>query len=123
MSEGLAGSASESYSPESFVQGSSPVITDSETIANGQTIEQYAPLGRVTASGELIESKSDAGDGSEVPVAIAAHSIDTTGGASVEPVFKGGEFNADMVDWDASWTAAQKAGAFDGTPITLISPV
>jgi len=97
-------------------------MTDSETVANAQTIAQYAPLGRVTASGELIESLPGAVDGSQTPVAIAVHAIDTSGGAAANPIYKGGKFNADLVAWDGTWTAAQKAGAFDGTPIMLQTP-
>lgn len=117
----LASSSVETYTTENFVIGME-VLTDSEVVLTNQTIEQYAPLGRVTASGKLIESKSDAVDGSEVPVAIAVHAIDTTGADGTHPVYKGGKFNADLVDWDVSWTAVQKEGAFDGTPIALDSP-
>ncbi len=119
----LAASRNEVYSPDGFVKASNPIISDSELVSITQVIAQYSPLGRVTASGELIESKSDAGDGSEVPVGIAVHAIDTTGGSAAQPVYKGGGFDATMVSWDASWTAAQKAGAFDGTPIILVTPV
>ncbi|GAB5451829.1 MAG: hypothetical protein Hals2KO_21570 [Halioglobus sp.] len=118
---GLANSTTEAYSPDSFVQGGE-LVTDHETISTGQTIAKYSPLGRVTASGEVIESLPGASDGSQVPIGIAVHDIDTTAGAADHPVYKGGVFNADLVAWDASWTAAQKAGAFDGTPVVLTSP-
>lgn len=117
----LAGSTSEEYTPDSFVQGGE-LLTDSETVANGQTIAKYTPLGRVTASGELIESLPGASDGSEVPIGFSVHDIDTSSGAAKHPVYKGGKFNADLVDWNAGWSAAAKAGAFDRTPIVLISP-
>lgn len=122
---GLASSRSETHSPDSFVKGSAEVLTHNEIVLTGQVIAQYAPLGRITASGKLIESKSSAGDGSEVPVAIAVHAIDTAApaGDASQPVYKGGGFDETMVSWDASWTAVQKLGAFDRTPIVLITPV
>ena len=91
-------------------------------VASGQIIAQFAPLGRVTASGELIESLPGAGDGSEVPVAISMHAINTSLGAADHPVYKGGGFNEGLIAWDPAWTAAQKAGAFDGTPMLLMTP-
>ena len=117
----LAGSREEVFDPSSIIAGTAPVVTDSEVVAASQTIDQFAPLGRVTASGLLIESVPGASDGSQVPVAIAVHAIDTTDGAAAHPVYKGGQFNEDKVVWHASWTAAQKAGAFDGSPIVLVS--
>lgn len=118
----LAKSTTESSALTTFIVGTVEVMTADDAVATGQTIAQYAPLGRVTASGELIESVPGAVDGSQVPVAIAVHAIDTTGGAARHPTYKGGIFNADEVVWDAAWTAAQKAGAFDGTPIALVTP-
>lgn len=117
----LAKGTLETDTPSTFVLGGN-VQTDNETVSTGQTIAQYAPLGRVTASGELIESLPGAVDGSEVPVAIAVHAIDTAAGAKDQPVYKGGKFNVSLVAWDGTWTAAQKAGAFDGTPIILQTP-
>lgn len=117
----LAKGTLETDTPSNFIMGGD-VQTTPETIASGQTIAQYAPLGRVTASGELIESLPGAVDGSQDAIAIAAHAIDTTAAAAKNPVYKGGKFNADLVVWDGTWTVAQKAGAFDGTPITLQKP-
>jgi len=118
----LASSTEETYAPEGLIVGSNPVITGSDTVAAGQSIAEYTPLGRVAASGELIESLPGAGDGSEVPIGISMHAIDTTGGAASHPLYLGGGFNADMIAWDGTWTAAQKAGAFDGTPVVILTP-
>ncbi len=119
--EYLAGSREESFDPNSIIAGSAPIITDGEIVAAGQSIAQFAPLGRVAASGELIESAADAEDGSQVPIAISVHAIDTSGGAASHPVYKGGQFNEALVAWGGTWTAAAKAGAFDGTPVVLVS--
>jgi hypothetical protein len=117
----LANSREETFAPSNIIAGSAPVITAREMIATTQTIPQYAPLGRITASGLVIESIQSASDGSQIPIGIAVHAIDTTGGAARHPVYKGGQFNAALIDWDASWSAAEKAGAFDRTPIDLVT--
>lgn len=113
----LAGSTTETYDPENIVVGSQGVITTSETVAGGLVIAKHTPLGRVAASGELIESLPGAADGSQNPVAIAVHDINTGLGAARHPVYSGGGFDIDKIVWDAAWTDAQKAGAFDSTPI------
>jgi hypothetical protein len=96
--------------------------TTAAAVASGQTIAKYAPLGRVTATGLCVEAAADATDGSQVVIGIANDTIDTTAGAASSPMWVGGDFNADLIDWDASWTASAKAGAFDRTMIVAYSP-
>jgi hypothetical protein len=94
----------------------------SAAVAVGQTVAKYAPLGRVTATGLCVEAAADATDGSQLVVGIANDPIDTTAGAASSPMWVGGGFNADLIQWDVSWTAAAKAGAFDRTMIVTYSP-
>ena len=94
----------------------------SAAVSAGQTIAKNAPLGRVTTTGLLVEAAHDASDGSQLVVGIAFDAIDTTAGAASSPMWVGGDFNADQVQWDSSWTAAAKAGAFDRTMIVAYSP-
>ncbi len=63
------------------------------SIEAAQTLLAGSILGAVTATGELKLSEAAAGDGSEVPVAILAEDLDTTGGAIVFDVFVEGFFN------------------------------
>ena len=94
----------------------------SAAVAAGQTVAKYAPLGRVTATGLLVEAVHTASDGSQLIVGIANDAIDTTAGAAASQMWVGGDFNGDLIVWDASWTAAAKAGAFDRTMIVAYSP-
>jgi hypothetical protein len=94
----------------------------SAAVAAGQTIAKYAPLGRVTTTGLLVEAAHDASDGSALVVGIASDPIDTTAGAASSPMWVGGDFNADLIQWGASWTASAQAGAFDRTMIAAYSP-
>ncbi len=113
----LASSTTTTSDPDNIIVGSQEVITTSEAVAGTQTIARHAPLGRVTATGELIESLPAANDGSQNPVAIAVHDIGTPFGTAHHPVYVGGGFDIEKIAWNAAWTDAQKAGAFDSTPI------
>ena len=94
----------------------------SAVVAAGQAIAIRAPLGRVAATGLLVEALHTATDGSQLVVGFSAGAVDTAAGAASSPVWVGGDFNADLIQWDASWTAAAKAGAFDRTMIVAYSP-
>ena len=73
----------------------------SGTVAAGQTIAQYTPLGRVTATGLLVEAAHDASDGSQLVVGITNGAIDTAAGAASSPMWVAGNFNADLIQWSA----------------------
>ena len=120
MTDFLASRSTETLTPVELFTGGD-VQTAPETIVTGKTIAKHVPLGRVTATGQLMESVQTASDGSEKPVAISVHAIDTTGGAAKHPVYIGGKVDAAKLTWDASWSAAEKLSAFDATEIHLVS--
>jgi hypothetical protein len=117
----LASSSEEAQDIQPFLMGTN-TLSDSETIASGQTIAAFTPLGRVTLTGLLVAALAGASDGSEKVIAISAHAVDASAGAQSAPVYKGGVFNADLITWDVSWNAAAIAGAFDGTPMITQLP-
>lgn len=99
-----------------------PIRTKTGTLANGQNLPAGTVLGRVTASGELVESDNGAANGSQVPVGVLVHAIDASGGATACQMYVSGDLNVNMLQWHSSWTAALQLGAFDGTPINLVTP-
>lgn len=109
----------ESYTPEQWNTGSEEQITTTGMVASGETLAKYTPMGQVTASGEFVEWDPAANDGSEVAVRITPMAIDTTGGATNKALIKSGCFNEELVAWPVGATAAQKACAFVGTPISV----
>lgn len=119
MSLASAESVTKTHTPIAF---DGPVRTAAGTLSSGQNLTAGSVLGRVTASGELIESVATANDGSEQPVGILVHAVDASGGALGCQMYVSGDLNADLITWDASFTAALQAGAFDGTPINLVNP-
>ena len=96
--------------------------TSSGTLANGQNLPAGSVLGRVTSSGELVLATAGAGNGSDVPVGVLVHDIDASGGATGCQFYISGDINTGRLNWDASFTEALQAGAFDGTPINLVTP-
>lgn len=108
----------ETYQPEQWITGSDPVATTVGTIATGQTIAQYTPMGQKTTTGEFHTWAPGATDGTQNATRIAPFAIDTTGGATDKQLIKAGTFNPELVVWGAA-TAVQKLLAFTGTPISV----
>lgn len=108
---------------DNWVTGSDSCQTTLVTILAGQNLAEKTPLGIVTASGKVVAWDPTEDDGREVAVYITAYAVDATGGDRQEQVIKTGTFNPEQVVWPVGTTAAQKLGAFVGTPISLQLPV
>lgn len=89
-------------------------ITARVTLAAGAAIAQYAPMGRVTATGNWIESLPGASDGSQIPRGILMHASAIRGATAPGEVFVFGEWNAAAVVANVAWTAsALRTALFD----------
>ncbi|WP_138436338.1 head decoration protein [Marinobacter shengliensis] len=121
MSDLYAGSSYVPYQPAPFILGGL-VAFDSGTLASGQDLERGTVIGRVAATGELVESEQDATNGSEIPVGVLNHDADATGGAMQVVYAKGGDLDKNQVKFHTSWSATQQLAAFDRTPIALVTP-
>ncbi len=117
----LAGSSTETYSHDPIVLGG-PVITQTGTLIDGQDLAKYTVLGRITASGKLTKADQDASDGSQIPVGILIHDLHADGADAACQYYTGGKFNSDLLVWDAGFTTALQASAFDGSPIMVATP-
>ncbi|HQT79772.1 MAG TPA: head decoration protein [Rhodopila sp.] len=95
----------ETYLPDQLIAGRFPLVTGNVTLGAG-TLQRGAVLGQVTATGNYILSVATAADGSQTPKAILADYADASGGAVTAPVYLTGEFNANKLVFDASWTIA-----------------
>lgn len=74
-------------------------------------------------SGNYVESVKTATDGSQNPVAILADYADASGGAVATGAYLMGEFNANYLTYDASWTVAALTSALRPLGIFLKSSV
>lgn len=104
-----------------FIVGNGQIETITSTVKSGQNIAQYEVVAIETASGELVTYAEGGSGGAEVARYVAVYAVDATGGASAASFYKAGQFNADMVVWSGTPTAAQKAVAFSDTPISLLT--
>tara|TARA_R110001583_G_scaffold34551_1_gene115868 strand:- start:18064 stop:18417 length:354 start_codon:yes stop_codon:yes gene_type:complete len=114
--------STEIYALEDWITGSDPMQTTRGTVASGQNLAKYAPLGQVTATGKFVIWNPAGADGSENAVRLAPHAVDASAADTDAQLIKSGTFNPELVAWPGTPTAAQKAIAFVGTPISLQLP-
>lgn len=93
--------------------------TGSAVIATGQTLVRGTLLGKVTASGELIQSLAAAADGSQTPYAILNDDVDTTSGAKSAAILVEGTFNSGAMTFGTGHTAASTADGLKAIGIYL----
>lgn len=74
--------------------------------ASGAALKRGTVLGRVTASDKYVTSVKTATDGSQVPAIVLAFDIDASAADVVCSGYDDGEFVAEKMTFDASWTAA-----------------
>lgn len=112
----LASTETNSYQPPELFAGDAEVVTNAHLFATGLNL----PINSIVAynaSGELVEWAPGATDGTEVAVGITCEAVDTSAGAAVNPIYEGGYFNTDALNWPGAATATQKQNAFAGTAI------
>lgn len=79
---------------DNLLYGPEPIITDAAVIAEGEYVTPGMVLGKVTGTGQLKLSKTNAGDGSQTPYAIAWNEVDATEGARPAIVLLKGHVNS-----------------------------
>lgn len=97
---------SENYVP--FITGEKPQITDTVTMASGNSIAKYAVLGRATGSSEYVPCVKTATDGSAVPRRIAIYAVDATAAATKGAVYCEVECNPSQLVLDDSWSSTDE---------------
>jgi hypothetical protein len=115
--------STETFTPDRLIAGCCDCVTDSGTLVSGQNLTRGALLGKITTGGKLTLCNSAAVDGSAVPYAILAASVDASGGDKVCSLYKAGEFNDNAITFGGSDTAATHKEALRDVGIYLKSPV
>lgn len=118
----VPGIAAVIYNPDQLIAGNLKCITDTGTIGAG-VLARGTVLGQITASGNYIVSVKTAVDGSQVPSAVLADAADASGGPVLAPLYLTGEFNANALTFDASWTLATLKAALRAETIFIKNAV
>lgn len=119
----IAQSGTDAYTPTQLILGDADIVTDSITVLSGENLAANTVVGRVTASGKIVECDLGAADGSEVPLGILVNAVDASAGDKAGNIYIGGEFNRDLLAWHTSFaTDLLKDAAFDGTNIAIKTP-
>ena len=100
-----------SYDPTSLFAGAWPVRHRPVTVASGANaagtvLARGTLLGRVTATDKYIPCVKTAADGSQNPAAVLAADLDASAADAVGPAYDAGEFAAEKLILDASWSIA-----------------
>ena len=89
--------------PDNLLAGDFPRIAMLVTITGGN-YKRGAVLGKITESGNYKSSVSSSTDGSQVPTAILAESVNAESEDKQGIVYLTGEFNADSLSYDSGFT-------------------
>lgn len=111
------------YVPDALIAGDFPIRTRLVTLVSGQNVVRGAVLGQITTGGKYALSLSAASDGSQAVKAIAAESVDATGGDKQIVIYEAGDFNEDKLTFGTGHTAASTRDALRDLSIFLHNPV
>lgn len=92
------------YTPENLIAGEFPRITRVVTLIGGGLLPLGAVLGQITATDEYVLSDASASDGSEVPCAVLAESVNSSQDVVQAIVYLTGEFNGHALTLGAGHT-------------------
>jgi len=92
--------------------------------AAGQTISAHTPIAIKTADKLAYKHDPAAADGTQNAIGINVHDVDTTDGSAYQPIYDGGKFNAEAINWHVSLdTLDKQKAAFVGKGINISLPV
>lgn len=121
MPQFAPGRASAPFSPDRLIASDFPIVTRTETLVSGQTLQRGALLGKITASGKFKLSASAASDGSEVPCAILVDDVDASASDKLCGLYFAGEFDESQLIFGAGHTAASVRGVLRDVSIFLVT--
>jgi len=94
-------------------------ITKEFTLLSGENLIRGTLLGKITASGKLVESDTVSIDGSEVPYAVLTKDTDATAGDTKTLAYVAGIFNSNVMTFGGAHTAASTYDALRALSIFL----
>lgn len=112
----LAGTESNAFTPRELFANDAEVITNAHLFATGLALVINSVVA-LSLAGELIEWVPTATNSTGTAIGITCEAVDTSAGAAINPIYEGGYFNTDAINWPTGTTAVQKITALAGTNI------
>lgn len=112
----IASTSSDSYTPVGLFAQDGGVQTKPFLFAANVELPANSIVA-LNASNQMVEWNPGGSGSVTIPVGITCEAVDTTGATAMHPVYVGGYFNTDALNWPAGVTAAQQLNAFIGTMI------
>lgn len=110
-----------SFSPVPLFAGDAPVVTE-EGIVDTGVLAKYTVVGKISATGKLVQWAPGAADGSQIAYGILTQAVDATAADVKVGVYTGGFFNDAALVWPAHASAdtlIERQAAFARTPIRI----
>lgn len=110
-----------SYSPTPLFAGDLDIITEEGVVDTG-VLAKYTVVGKITATGKLVQWAPGAADGSEKAYGILTQAVDATAADVRVGVYIGGFFNDAALVWPthaSADTLIERKAAFQGTLIRI----
>lgn len=114
----IVGNIDVSYRQDNLIAGDMQLVTQSITLKGAQGVLQRGTVLGKDATGVYVIAKETATDSSKTSLAVLADTYDTSSGdISGAGAYFTGEFNANRIIMDASWTLDQLRDA--ARPLTI----
>ena len=117
----LADSEIVSFSYDPLFAGDAEVVTE-ECIVDTGNLAKYTVLGRITATGKVVQLTPGASDGSQIACGILTQAVNATAADVRAAMYTAGFFNHNALVWPVGTThdtLIERQAAFARTPIRI----
>jgi len=117
----LAASEIVSFSNTPLFAGDAEVVTE-ECVVDTGVHAKYTVMGRITATGKVVQLTPGASDGSQIACGVLTQAVDATAADVRAGLYTGGFFNHEALVWPAGTThdtLIERQAAFARTPIRI----
>ena len=97
----------ETFDYDNLVSSKFPIVTDRQTLAEGENLIRGTVLGKRTSGGALAIVDSNSSDGTENPYAVLAEDVDASLAENLSAlIYLSGQFNEDKLVFSTGDTIA-----------------
>lgn len=117
----LADSEIVTFSNTQLFAGDAEVVTE-ECIVDTGNLAKYTVMGRITATGKVVQLTPGASDGSQIACGILTQPVNATSADVRAAIYTAGFFNHEALVWPAGAThdtLIERQAAFARTPVRI----